>query len=116
MFERVKFEFLRDSISEYTVVEGGQTKKFKCGLKHVLQYTIQTAAKILKGTFLVRERDDLSKTMDNFLAIFKLNKDEIFGDAEYQLNKNRQIRLRKAANIPLESDVKLLRDHIVGNI
>ena len=116
MFERLNFEFLRDSISEYTVVEGGQTKKFKCGLKHVLQYTIQTAAKILKGTFLVRERDDLSKTMDNFLAIFKLNKDEIFGDAEYQLNKNCQIRLRKPANIPLESDVKLLRDHIVGNI
>ena len=55
MFERVNFEFLSDSISEYTVVEGGQTKKFKCGLKHVLHYTIQTAAKILKETFLVRK-------------------------------------------------------------
>ena len=64
MFERVNFEFLRESILEYTVVEG-HTKKM-CVLKNVLQYTIQHATKILKGTYLIRERDDLSKSMDDF--------------------------------------------------
>ena len=79
---RVNFEFLRDSISEYTVVEGGQTKNSSVDLNMSCNIRFKL---LQKSLFLVRERDDLSKTMDNFLAIFKLNKDEIFGDAESQL-------------------------------
>ena len=37
-----------------------------------------------------------------------MNKYEIFGDPEYQLSKNRQIRLRTLVNIPLDSDVNYL--------
>ena len=84
MFERTNFEELREAINEYTV---GNGDNIKCGLKHILHYTIKFTAIILKGTFLCRERDDLSLKIDQFLAIYALNKEEMFGDALYQLNK-----------------------------
>ena len=111
MFERQNFEVLRDSIIEFTVDDANN---LKCGLKHILHYTIKSAAIILKGTFLTRERDDLSSKIDNFLAIYKLNKEDIFGDALYQLNKNRQIKLRKPAMLPQEQDVELLRNYAIN--
>ena len=46
---------LRDAINEYTLGEG---ESMKCGLKHILHYTIKTTAIILKGAFLSNERDD----------------------------------------------------------
>ena len=114
MFEHQNFEVLREAILEFTL--DVENDVFKCGLKHILHYTIKTSANILKGTFLSKERDDLSATIDNFLAIYKLNKEEIFGDALYQLNKNRQVRLWKPVNLPLESDVQLLRNYMVNMI
>ena len=110
MFARQNFEVLRDAITELT---SDEENNLKCGLKHILHYTIKSAALILKGTFLTRERDDLSTNIDNFLTIFKLNKEEIFGDAIYQLNKNRQIKLRKPASLPQEHDVQLLRNYVL---
>ena len=50
--------------------------------------------------------------MDKFLSLLGLSKDEMFADAEYQLNRNRQVRIRKPANLPLESDVRKLRNYI----
>ena len=44
--------------------------------------------------------------MDDFICVLELFKDQVFGDATYQLNKDRQIRLRKPAALPLQEDVR----------
>ena len=44
----------------------------KAGLKYGLYYTIKYAAKIWKGTFLVRGSDLNSKEMDDFLTVLGL--------------------------------------------
>ena len=110
MFARQTFEVLRDAIIELTSDDENNLKR---GLKHILHYTIKSAALSLKGMFLTRETDDLSTNIDNFLTIYKLNKEEIFGDAIYQLNKNRQIKLRKPASLPQEYDIQLLRNYVL---
>ena len=54
--------------------------------------------------------------IDLFLAILKLWEDSMFGDAVHLVNKNRQIRLRKPAALPLEEDVKMLSNHVKGRM
>ena len=42
--------------------------------------------------------------------------DYLFGDATYQLNKQRQVNLRKPSKLPLEEDLVKLRDHLIGKM
>ena len=39
-------------------------------------------------------------------------KDFVFGDAHYTLNKSRQVRLGKPCMLPMEEDVKTLKDFV----
>ena len=71
---------------------------------------------MLKGTFLGNENDEYANKIDMFLIIFNVRKDEMFGDAVYQLNQNRQIRLRKPFSLPLDYVIKLLQGYILTKI
>ena len=51
-----------------------------------------------------------------FLSVMELSKDYIFADASYNLNKNRQIKLRKPNQLPLEQDITAMRLHILERI
>lgn len=50
--------------------------------------------------------DEKASEIDMFCEVFQLNKDFIFGDATYALNRNRQENLRKPEALPLEADLK----------
>ena len=48
-----------------------------------------------------------------FVSVFQLWEGFIFGDATYQLNKQRQNNLRKPSALSKEEDIKSLSDHVV---
>ncbi|KAJ8018484.1 hypothetical protein HOLleu_43501 [Holothuria leucospilota] len=112
MFQRGNFDCLSEAISAYT--EDGC--ELKSGLKIGLYYLLKKACKIVKATHLVQRQDGEASEIDSFVAILELNQNFLFGDAAYQINKNRQASLRKPAALPLEEDVTKLRNFILSVI
>lgn len=125
MFNRLNFDQLSNAIGNYTTENN---EKIKSGLKISLIYLIKTSALILKGAILSRSStyqstEESSKRalaevseIDLFLSVFEYMKDFVFGDASYTLNKQRQIKLRKPSSLPVEEDIKKLKDYVVGRI
>ena len=107
MFRRENVSMLMGEIGEYTSI--GTGGRIKAGLKLGLYYLIKASVKIVKAIFLTKDNEHDARSMDNFLCVFKFLKDTIFSDALYQVNKDRQIRLRKPASLPLEADVRKFR-------
>ena len=96
MFMRCNFINLKQAIENYTEKENA---KIKAGLKHVLYYLLTSTAHIIKGTFLMKDEDHKADQIDKFLSMFKLWKNHIFGDAQYQLNKSEAKTPTKAIRI-----------------
>ena len=113
MLRRENFIQLKSAIDVYTTKEDSSLKS---GLKQALYYLIKAAVKAMKGTFLIANKDRHARALDDFVSVLELSKDLVFGDATYHLNKDRQIRLRKPAQLPLETDVESLRLYILGRI
>ena len=111
MFNRVNFDNLKESIELFTAKKN--SSGIKPGLKQNLFYLIKRTAKILKGIFLTQKRDDQADEVDKFVSILEMFEDYIFGDATYELNKNKNVRLRKPSQLPDEDDVKTVRDHVM---
>ena len=93
--------------------------------KSLITYLIKTAPFILKGTVSTQSLSqkafsdentnkglDAANKIDLFLSVFNHMKDFVFGDAHYTLNKSRQVRLGKPCMLPLEEDVKTLKDFV----
>lgn len=75
-------------------------------------YLIKKSAKILRCTCLAGNDDQGSEEILKFVGVFELWEDLIFGDAQYELNKRRQVKLRKLESLPQESDIVMLKDEI----
>ena len=120
MFDRKNFDTLHEAINQVTQKdpssEPGNHSTLKAGLKISIFYLLKKMAKVLKGSYLVSCKDQKAQDIDKFIDILTLNKDFIFGDAVYSLQRNRHINLRKPESLPLEDDVKLIRDYTVIEI
>ena len=66
--------------------------KVKPGLKIALAYVLKTASKIMKASFLMDDKDEEAAEIDKFVAVLNLNHNYVFGDAQYLLQKGRQIK------------------------
>lgn len=105
MFNRDHFEALRGAIEKLTFTEG----KLKPGLKLGLYFLIKNATKITKGSLLCSRRDEEASEVEKFVTVLELNHQLMFGDAHYEIHKNRQVRLRRPEELPLETDIQKLR-------
>ena len=114
MFRRENMSTLMEAIEEYTSL--GTGGRIKAGLKLGIYYLIKASVKIVKATSLIKKNEHDARSMDNFLCVFELLKDTIFSDAQYQVNKDRQIRLRKPASLPFEADVRKFRAYTLTKI
>ena len=110
LFLRPNFSSLRDAIDRYSTSASG---KMKPGLKQNLFYLLKRAAKVLKALLVEGSRDVESAEIERFVEILELWEDYIFGSAQYELNKRRQINLRRPEKLPNENDIRLLRDHVI---
>ena len=60
------------------------------------------AAQILQDSYLMVGQDKKADEVAQFLHVFKLKKNYIFGDAEYVILKNRQVSLQKPEEMSSE--------------
>ncbi|XP_057290065.1 uncharacterized protein LOC130612732 isoform X2 [Hydractinia symbiolongicarpus] len=113
MFIRTNFDALKDAIELYT---DSNAEQQKAGLKAALYYLISGSAKKCVGHFLAQDKDDVAKQFSDFLVLLALRKDEVFADATYDLNLRRNVKSKKPAQLPIEQDIKIIREHIVSTV
>ena len=99
-----------NTLSERSLEDRLSITNQKSGLKVSIMNLLKATGKILIGYFLMQELDARSQQVVEFLQVLKLYEDEIFGDAYYDLNYRRDIRLRKPVNLPKYDDVKMLME------
>ena len=104
MFPRKNFTNLTLAINLYTSSENEQQKS---GPKQALCYLILNAAENLVGIFLANDNDSVAEDISNFIKLYHLEKENVFGDASYNLNNRRNKTLKKPTNLPIESDITL---------
>ena len=110
MFLRSNFFALRESIDIFTKkADSG----IKAGLKQNLFYLIKRAAKVLKALYLSEANDSDASETDKFVSVLEMWEDFIFGDATYQLNKNKNVKSRKPSELPVEEDVIAFRNFVI---
>ena len=104
------FKQLRQSIDIYTSKHDDTAK---AGLKQNLFYLMKRAAKTLKALMLEEEKVDMAEEVGNFGELLELWDDIIFGDAVYEINRVREVYLRKPEQLPNESDMMIIKNHIL---
>ena len=115
MFHHKHFQLLENAIDSLTTRENSDGG-VKHGSKHRLLYLIKTAAGILKATYRSEMEDKKAQEIDFFIETFDLNKNLIFGDAEYAISRNQQEKLRAPEEEPDEDDIIKLRSFITTAI
>ena len=71
-------------------------------------------AKAIKVQCLIA--DEKARSVDNSVTILELQWPSMFGDAEHKVINDRQERLRKPAELPLEEDVATVRQYMLQGI
>ena len=66
----------------------------KAGLKQNLLFLLKRSAKVIKTIAMSQGKDQDASESDVFIEVLELWEDYIFGDAQYEINKRRQINLR----------------------
>src|ERR1043165_7240206 len=115
MLSRKNFSYLEDAITEYTG-SSSSPDGLRAGLKTALNYLLKRFLKVVKASHLVRDEDDKASEMDKFLEVFQLNEHHILGDATYKLNRNRQEKLRRPAQLPSETDIEKIKQYTVERV
>ena len=75
-------------------------------------YLLKKSAKILRCLCLSDNDDAGSEEISRFVCVFEMWEDLIFGDAQYELNKRRQVKLRKPEELPHEDDIMALKNEV----
>ena len=112
MFKRGNFGVLEAAI----ISNSSDKDTIKPGLKLAHSYVLKTAAKILKASYLMDDKDAEATEIDKFVDILNLNHNYIFGDAEYLLQKGRKVKLRKPQRLPQEGDVQRVRTYTIESV
>ena len=113
IFLRSNFFALRESIDIFIKkADSG----IKAGLKQNLFYLIKRAAKVLKALYLSEANDSDASETDKFVSVLEMWEDFIFGDATYQLNKNKNVKSRKPSKLPVEEDVIAFRNFVIAKM
>jgi len=100
---------VKEAVLTYTNSEG----TVKAGLKSQLYYLIKRFAKIIKATYFVRDDDEKAGEVDNFVQVLQLHESDLFGDATYKRNMNRQEKLRRPTQLPDEADIGRVKQYTV---
>ena len=113
MFIRPNFMQLRNAIDLYSTSTVGNLKP---GLKQNLFYLFKQAAKAIKALKLAECDDASAEEIGKFVEIFELWSHNIFGESQYELNKRRQINLRRPGKLPDEEDIMLVHDYVISKM
>ena len=85
-------------------------------LKVAVGFLLKSAAKNMKGTYLVEGNDQKAKDMDTFLAILDLEWSCLFSKALWKIDERKQEHLRRPRQLPLEDDVEKINTWMTREI
>lgn len=111
MLVRNNFDSLREAITRYTT--NYESNELKSGLKNAIYFLILKLAKVQKAIYLVQRKDEKASEIEKFLEVLGLYQNLIFGDARYNINRNRQVKLRRPQQMPSEEEVLKLKTYTV---
>ena len=92
MFLRRNFAELEGAIDRVTLSESSTSPKH--GVKSGWFYLLKHSATILMASYLGEDNDAKAAEVQHFVHYLELNRDAVFADAVYAINKSRQERLR----------------------
>ena len=105
MFGRLNFYALRAAIGVYSSPIGNT----KPALKQNLYYLLKRSAKTIKAILMSNGKDEESLEIERFTQqVLELWEDFIFGDAQYEFNKRRQIKLRRPERLSDEEPLEIM--------
>ena len=110
LFCRKNFYWTREAIDIYTIDEND---RIKAGLKQNLYFLLKRSSKILRGLMLEKGCDDTVKEITDFVNLLELWDDIVFGDAQYETNKRREVVLRRPGQLPDEEDMLMLKNYLI---
>ena len=113
MISRDNFAALETAIQNASLSEDSQIKS---GLKLSFYYLLKKLAKVIKIGYLMSKDDSSAAEVDKFVDVLSLHYNFLFGDAIYQINKNRETKLHRPAEMPLESDIEKVKDYTVSRM
>lgn len=108
MLDRRNFAALTEALE---VVSDSGNDTGKCNLKLSLGYLLKKCVHVMQGLYLIDGKDGESEQVGIFLKVLEHHWGELFGEAVYKADKRRQEKLRKPRELPLESDLSILRKH-----
>jgi hypothetical protein len=88
----------------------------KASLTLCVGYLLKTAIKVMKGVYLSSCDDASADEVDRFMGVLQLNWGYLFSGSMSAIALKRQEKLRKPAELPLESDITTLRNYTLSQI
>ena len=70
----------------------------------------------MKAEYLQHHKDDEAVEVDKFTAVLAANYKNLSGDAVYHLNKIRQVKLHRPAELPSQTDMTRLKQYTVDRM
>lgn len=110
MFLPTNYTLFTEAVEQVTNSQD-DGESMKSSLVRDIFYLVQKVAKMLKAHYLMKENDELSSKLERFLVGFLDDQDSFLYSARYNMEKARLIKTRKPNLLPLESDVKIVREH-----
>ena len=89
--------------------------EMKPGLRLSIGYVLKKLIKIMKGHYVMKDCMQAAEEVDLFNSVLQMNWDYIFFTAQISCEVRRNT-LRKPADMPLEEDVKTLRNYVLKEI
>ena len=108
MFVRTNFNVLAVAIEQVTTAESSVLKH---GVKNGLYYLLKNSAIIVMSSYLGEGDDNNAAEVEKFIHYLELNRDTVFADAVYAINKSRQEQLRMSEQRADEKQVIVLKMH-----
>ena len=88
----------------------------KAGLKGTLYYLLKKMAAAVKADFIINHQDAKASEIEKFVVVLEMHHTSLFGDATYQVNVNRQTKLRNPQSLPSDNTVAKVREFTVATM
>ena len=73
-------------------------------------------AAAVKADFIINHQDAKASEIEKFVVVLEMHHTSLFGDATYQVNVNRQTKLRRPQSLPSDNTVAKVREFTVATM
>ena len=113
LIKRENFQKVEEALDEVTEKE---SNGFKDGLRLSIGYLLKKAAKVMKAVYIIDGTNNLAEEVDRFLSVLDLSWDFLFSRSLFTVEGKRQAVLRKPQVMPLEEDIRKMKEYTVKSM